>query len=59
MDPCDLPWDEQQVSQLKQRLKSKRISIAGRGAMDELTVVMHRAFMEDDSKIFIRAWFLL
>ena len=55
-DACELPRDEQQVSQMKRRLKHKgRLPQAGTSyASDEIAVVMQRAHMEDSSKQFIR-----
>ncbi len=57
-DACELPRDEQQVSQVKRRLKYKSRSLGGQMqimADDGLSVVMQRAFMEDTSKQFVRA----
>ena len=56
-DACELPRDEQQVSQVKRRLKYKSRSLGGQMqimADDGLSVVMQRAFMEDTSKQFVR-----
>lgn len=55
-DPCELPRDEQQVSKLKQRVKFKCTAGAATGTYrsDEFAVVMQKAFMEDESKLFIR-----
>ena len=62
-DACELPRDEQQVSQAKLRSKySKSASSSYSGAPgDELSVIMHRAFMEEKAikvKLFviIHAW---
>ena len=55
-DVCELPRDEQQVSQVKQRLKQKsNLSTYGVShSNDEIAVVMQKAYMEDSSKLFIR-----
>ena len=50
IDACELPRNEQQVSYLKQR--QKKISFPSASANDELSVVMHKAFLEDNC--FIR-----
>ena len=55
-DSCELPSSEQQVSQAKRRLKKKQCAMEVGGNVsvdDELSVVMHKAFMEDESKQFI------
>ena len=55
-DACELPRDEQQVSQAKLCSKySKSASSSYSGAPgDELSVIMHRAFMEEKANVFIR-----
>ena len=56
-DSCELSRSEQQVSQAKRRLKKKQCAMEVGGNVsvdDELSVVMHKAFMEDESKQFIR-----
>ena len=56
-DACQLPCDEQQVTQAKRRLMNKSCSFSGQdrvSADDELTIVMQKAFMEDNSKQFVR-----
>lgn len=49
-DACELPRNEQQVSDLKQRQKKKPLTCSA--SNDELSVVMHKAFLEDSR--FIR-----
>ena len=52
LDACELPRNEQQVSYVKQQLKATACSLPSVSATDELAVVMHKAFMED--QLFIR-----
>ena len=52
-DICQLPRGEQQVSQAKRRCKQSSISQAG-SADDEFAAVLHKAFMEDTTKRFVR-----
>ena len=51
-DACELPRNEQQVSDLKQR--QKKVMIAGVNSSDELAVVMQKAYLEDSNQRFIR-----
>ena len=52
-DPCELPRNEQQVSDMKQR--QKKFVIAGTvSSSDEIAVVMHKAYLEDSNQQFIR-----
>ena len=51
-DACELPRNEQQVSDLKQR--QKKAMIAGVNSSDELAVVMQKAYLEDSNQRFIR-----
>lgn len=55
-DVCELPRDEQQISQAKRRMKHKsNLSTYGVSYKnDEISVIMQKAFMEDTSKLFIR-----
>ncbi len=55
-DACELPRDEQQVSQAKLRLKSSTSAPSSYGGApgDELSAIMHKAFLEDKSNLFIR-----
>ena len=48
-DPCSLPRSEQQVADVKRRLKR-----SNSGGSDELAVVMQKAYLEDDGNQFIR-----
>ena len=49
IDPCSLPRNEQQVADVKRRLKK-----SNSGGLDELAVVMQKAYLEDDGNQFIR-----
>ena len=51
-DACELPRNEQQVSDLKQR--QKKNVIAGANSCDELAVVMQKAYLEECNQHFIR-----
>ena len=52
-DACELPRNEQQVSDLKQR--KKKVVVAGATAScDELAVVMQKAYREDSNQCFIQ-----
>ena len=51
-DACELPRNEQQVSDLKQR--QKKVVVAGASSCDELAVVMQKAYLEDSNQQFIR-----
>ena len=44
-----VPWREQQVTDIRRRQK-RGMS----GTMDELAVVMHKAYLEDSNKCFIK-----
>ena len=46
-DACELPRNEQQISDLKQR--QKKVVVAGGTSCDELAVVMQKAFLEDSN----------
>lgn len=48
-DPCSLPRNEQQVADVKRRLKR-----SNSGGSDELAVVMQKAYLEDGGNQFIR-----
>ena len=52
-DACELPRNEQQVCDLKQRQK-KVITAGATASCDELAVVMHKAYLEDSNQQFIR-----
>lgn len=52
-DMCQLPRGEQQVSQAKRRYKQSSVSHVG-SADDEFAAVLHKAFMEDTTKQFVR-----
>ena len=54
-DACQLPRNEQQVSQAKRRCKKKDIIPGVQNADDELSIVLQKACMEDGSRKFIRA----
>ena len=51
-DACELPRNEQQVSDLKQR--QKKNVIPGANSCDELAVVMQKAYLEECNQHFIR-----
>jgi hypothetical protein len=51
-DACELPRNEQQVSDLKQT--QKKSVIAGANSCDELAVVMQKAYLEECNQHFIR-----
>ena len=51
-DACELPRNEQQVSDLKQR--QKKVVVAGASSCDELAVVMQKAYIEVSNQQFIR-----
>ena len=51
-DACELPRNEQQVSDLKQR--QKKGVIANANPCDELAVVMQKAYLEESNQRFIR-----
>ena len=53
-DISQLPRSEQQISQAKRRSKWEQICPQVSNPDDELAVVLHKAFMEDGSKQFIR-----
>ena len=51
-DPCSLPRNEQQVTDVKRKLKKDtRYSPSG---MDELAAVIQKAYLEDAGSCFIR-----
>ena len=52
-DACELPRNEQQVCDLKQRQK-KVVTAGATASCDELAVVMHKAYLEDSNQQFIR-----
>ena len=52
LDAFELPRNKQQVSYVKQQLKATACPLPSVSATDELVVVMHKAFMED--QLFIR-----
>jgi hypothetical protein len=52
LDACELPRNEQQVSYVKRQLKAATCPLPSVSATDELSVVMHKAYMEDQQ--FIR-----
>ena len=52
LDSCELPRNEQQVSYVKRQLKTTTSPISSVSPTDELSVVMHKAYMEDQQ--FIR-----
>lgn len=52
LDACELPRNERQVSYVKQQLKTNSSPLSSVSATDVLSVVMHKAYMEDQQ--FIR-----
>ena len=53
-DICQLPRGEQQVSQVKRRCKQQSYVSQVGSADDEFAAVLHKAFMEDATKQFVR-----
>ena len=51
-DACTLPRNEQQVMKAKSR--SKTAAVPSCTSNDELTIVMHHAFLEDSNSLLIR-----
>ena len=52
LDACELPRNERQVTYVKRQLKTNSSPLLSVSATDELSVVMHKAYMEDQQ--FIR-----
>ena len=53
-DACELPRNEQQVSDLKRRQKKAGPGPSSVASCDELGVVMQKAYLEDSNQLFIR-----
>ena len=53
-DSCQLPCNEQQVSQAKRRCKKSALIPGVQNPDDELAIVLQKACMEDGSNKFIR-----
>ena len=53
-DPCSLPRNEQQVTDIKRHRKHSKSGVGASSSTDELGIVMQKAFIEDGENCFIR-----
>ena len=53
--PGELPRNEKQVTNLRQQAKLKRHAVGPSGEVDDLSVVLQRAYSEDPGSKFIRS----